>query len=60
MKACRNCRAIVERSDTCALCNSKDLTTEFSGLIIILDPSNSEIAKKLNITLPGKYATNIK
>ncbi|MCX8166914.1 MAG: DNA-directed RNA polymerase, subunit E'' [Candidatus Micrarchaeota archaeon] len=60
MKACRSCRAIVEKSDTCALCGSKDLTTEFSGLIIVIDPNSSEIAKKLNITVPGKYATNIK
>ncbi len=60
MKACRNCRLLVEKESKCPLCNSEDLTGDYAGMLIIIDPARSEIAKNLNITSPGKYAVNIK
>lgn len=60
MKACRMCRLISEKSQKCPLCGSEDLTADYGGLIIMMDPENSDIAKRLNIKTPGKYATNIK
>jgi DNA-directed RNA polymerase subunit E" len=59
MKACINCRLILEQEEECPLCHSKNLTEKFSGQIVIIDPEKSEIAKKLNIKVPGRYAIKI-
>lgn len=52
---CRNCRRFTTEKE-CVICKSKDLSASWKGLAIIIDPSESEIAKNLNITTPGKYA----
>ncbi|MEM1944828.1 MAG: transcription elongation factor subunit Spt4 [Nitrososphaerota archaeon] len=57
-RACRNCRRIV-LGPTCDVCGSSDLAVNFSGLLIILDPEKSVIAKELGITKPGHYAVKI-
>jgi DNA-directed RNA polymerase subunit E" len=58
-KACKRCRLIISQGDTCPLCGSTDLTTKWSGYIIILNAEKSEVAKKLGITVNGTYALNI-
>ena len=55
MKACMKCKLIVE-GDICPVCQTSELTTNFKGYVIIIDPERSEIAKKLGATVPGKYA----
>jgi len=57
-KACKQCRRIVE-GEICPVCKDSQLTATWKGLIIIVDPENSEIAKKLNIKIPGKYALRL-
>ncbi|MEM4633937.1 MAG: transcription elongation factor subunit Spt4 [Candidatus Anstonellaceae archaeon] len=59
MKACTNCRLIVSDAGECPACHSKSLTDKFMGQIIIIDPENSEIGKKLEVKVPGKYAIKI-
>jgi DNA-directed RNA polymerase subunit E" len=55
-KACRNCHYLVnEDAVKCPICNSKDFSDEWSGMVIILDV-NSETAKLLNKKEPGRYA----
>ena len=56
-KACRVCKLITTGSK-CTLCGSTDLTTSFQGSIVVFD-IESEIAKKMNITSPGKYAIRV-
>jgi DNA-directed RNA polymerase subunit E" len=58
-KACKNCRRIIEKGNVCPNCQKTELTTNWKGFTIILDPENSEIAKKLEITKPGKYALRL-
>ncbi|HIH77632.1 MAG TPA: DNA-directed RNA polymerase, subunit E'' [Halobacteria archaeon] len=60
MLACRTCHRIVESGNVCPACNSGDLSNEWQGYIIIIDPSRSSIAKKLNIDSPGKYAIKVR
>jgi DNA-directed RNA polymerase subunit E" len=55
MKACMKCKLIVE-GNICPVCQTSELTTNFKGYVIIIDPERSEIAKKLGATVPGKYA----
>ncbi len=54
-KACKKCKRIYENVDVCTECNEK-LTQSFKGVVIVVDAENSEIAKKLKINKPGKYA----
>jgi len=58
-KACRNCRRIVEKGSECPNCGSKSLTTFWRGYALVLDPDKSEIAKRMGIKSPGKYALRI-
>ena len=59
MKACTKCKLIVENENRCPNCGSEDLSEKFSGLVIILSPEKSEIAKMMNIFLPGRYAIRV-
>lgn len=57
-KACKLCNTIVEpgEGDKCTRCESKELTEGFKGRIVVLNPENSEIAKKLNLKEKGNFA----
>ncbi len=58
-KACRTCRMVVEDMNECPACKGTTFTTFWRGYVIIIDPEKSEIAKKMGITLPGKYALRL-
>ncbi len=58
-QACRECQRIVEGL-VCPICGSSSLSKDWSGYVVILDPKGSEVAKKLGITLPGKYALKVR
>ncbi len=59
-KACRKCKALVNKeANVCPICGSSDFTDEWEGMVIIIDPENSEIAKMLGITKPGRYAIKV-
>ena len=57
-KACRVCGRIVE-GDECVVCKSRDLSTNFKGLIIVFDSNKSELAKLAKKEVPGKYALKV-
>ncbi|MDO5826601.1 MAG: DNA-directed RNA polymerase subunit E'' [Methanosphaera sp. rholeuAM130] len=57
-KACPRCK-IISFEDECPLCGYKT-SNNWNGLIVILDPDNSGLAKELNITVPGRYALRVK
>ena len=54
-KACKNCGALVLK-DICPNCHDAKLTENWKGRIIVVEPENSEIAKKLSIKHKGEYA----
>jgi DNA-directed RNA polymerase subunit E" len=56
--ACRECHMLT-RGKTCPNCGSKNLSDEWSGLIIILDVAHSQVAKTLSIKVPGRYALKV-
>ena len=43
----------------CNRCPSAQVTTDWQGYVIIMDPERSEIAKRLNVDRPGKYALKV-
>lgn len=57
-KACRNCKTIITKGNVCPVCKSTDLTSSFQGMLVVFD-ENSEIAKKMGVTAPGKYAIKV-
>ena len=58
-KACKKCKRITT-GKKCPVCGSQELTPHWRGLVIIIDPDKSQIAKELNIEIPGKYALKVR
>ena len=56
-RACKICKRIVEKTQ-CPVCKTNETTTNFQGVVVIFD-IESEIAKRLGITAPGKYAIRV-
>ncbi len=54
-KACKICKTIHEEK-LCPKCESKEHTEAFKGKIIVLNPEQSEIAKKIGLTEKGEFA----
>ncbi len=58
-KVCRNCRRFVE-GNKCPVCGQSSFSRSWKGVIVINDPKESEVAKTLGITVPGKYTIWVK
>lgn len=58
-KACKDCR-FVSNGPVCPNCKSTNLSDDWSGLVIVLDPKTSEIAKKMGVVTPGRYAIRVR
>ena len=56
--ACRKCRAITT-GRVCPICKSSDLTADWIGILLVVNPQTSQVAKTLNITQKGKYALKV-
>ncbi len=56
--ACRKCKFITSQK-VCKICKSSDLTPDWNGVVLVVDPTNSEISKTLGITQKGKYAIKV-
>jgi DNA-directed RNA polymerase subunit E" len=56
--ACRKCRMLTSEK-ACPNDESTELSKEWSGLIIIIDPEKSQVAKTLGIAKPGRYALKV-
>jgi len=56
---CRDCHRVVEGA-ACVMCGTTNLTNDWAGYLVIIDPEHSEVAKKMNIKLPGRYALKVR
>ncbi len=56
--ACRKCK-FVTTGKVCPICKSSDLTPDWNGIALVVDPSHSQIARTLGITEKGKYALRV-
>ncbi|MBU2560595.1 DNA-directed RNA polymerase subunit E'' [archaeon] len=57
-KACKECSKVTTM-DICTICKAPT-STDWIGYVSIVDPETSEIAKRLNIKIKGKYALRVK
>ncbi len=58
-KVCRNCKLFV-KGPVCPICRQANFSRSWKSIVIINDPNDSEIAKTLGITVPGKYCLWVK
>ena len=58
-QVCRECHRIIS-GQTCPICNSSNLSSDWSGMVIIIDPERSEIAKKIDVKVADKYALKVR
>lgn len=59
-KACRACRALVDKGvEVCPNCGSKDFSEEWDGVVIVIEPESSEVAKSLDIKLRGRFVAKL-
>ena len=56
--ACRKCKFITI-GKVCPICKSSDLKPDWSGIVLVVETTNSEISKTLGITQKGKYAIKV-
>ena len=58
-QACRNCH-LLTTANICPNCKKAELSRDWAGEIIIFDPERSEMAKKIGIKKPGRYALRVR
>ena len=58
-KACKNCRYI-SNGPVCPNCKSTNLSDDWSGLVVIVDATTSDVAKRMGITAAGRYALRVR
>ena len=58
-KACRQCH-IMTVGTLCPKCKTATLSDDYSGIVIIIDPEQSEIAKVMGLTDRGRYALRVR
>jgi len=51
---------MITTKSRCPNCGSDRLSKDFTGMIIILDPEGSEVAKIMGIKKPGAYALRVR
>ena len=58
-KACRQCH-FISTGSICPNCNESNLSDDFSGVVVIIDPESSAIAQAMNVKKKGHYALRVR
>ena len=58
-RACKVCKIITE-DPSCPICRRTDLSDDYSGLLVVVDPEGSQLAQKMGIKEAGRYALKIR
>ncbi|MDE1798563.1 MAG: DNA-directed RNA polymerase subunit E'' [Candidatus Micrarchaeota archaeon] len=72
-KACKKCHLIIDSPEpakpgqpaaapvnVCPLCQGTEFTEKFNSVALIFDAEKSEVAAKMGVKAPGRYAVKIK
>jgi len=51
---------MISNGPICPNCKSSNLSDDWTGIVIVMDPEHSEIAEKMGIKAPGKYAIRVR
>ncbi|UCD72822.1 MAG: transcription elongation factor Spt4 [Candidatus Bathyarchaeota archaeon] len=58
-KACRSCH-LISSGHICPNCKSTNLSDDWTGIAIVLNPERSLIAQKMDVNKPGRYAIRVR
>jgi len=58
-KACSTCH-LITTGNICPRCKTPTLSDDFTGLVIIFDQKESEIARAMNNKEKGRYALKVR
>lgn len=58
-KACKNCR-MISAGPVCPNCKSTNFSDDWTGLVVVLDAMNSEVARLMGIKVPGRFAIRVR
>ena len=60
-RVCRQCKVFVEEGKgNCQICKNSDFATTWQGRINVINPEESFIGKKIELTREGDYALKIR
>ncbi|MFB6308027.1 MAG: transcription elongation factor subunit Spt4 [Haloarculaceae archaeon] len=59
---CRDCHMVQDAGvdEACQSCGSTSLTEDWAGYVVIAHPEDSDIAREMEVTEPGKYALKVR
>jgi DNA-directed RNA polymerase subunit E" len=58
--ACGECNLVLEDGiDQCPRCPTAPVSTDWLGLVVILEPDRSAVARRLGVVIPGNYALKV-
>jgi DNA-directed RNA polymerase subunit E" len=59
---CRECHRVQEAGEeqSCVVCGSTSLTEDWAGYVVIAHPTESEIAREMDVEEPGAYALKVR
>ncbi len=57
-KACKKCKSLVD-GQKCPKCGSEEIADNSKGVIHVVNPEQSEVAKSLKIKDKGSYALKL-
>ncbi len=59
LRACKTCHSITDQATKCPHCGG-EVSREWQGYLVVIDPEKSEIARKMGIHAAGRYALRVK
>jgi DNA-directed RNA polymerase subunit E" len=58
-KACKTCR-MISAGPVCPNCKQTIFSDDWTGLVVVIDPANSEVARLMGIKVPGRFAVRVR
>ncbi len=58
--ACGECNLVLDDGiDQCPRCPTAPVSSDWLGLVVILEPDRSAVARRLGVEIPGNYALKV-
>jgi len=51
---------MISAGPVCPNCKSTNLSDDWTGFVVVLEPAGSEVARLMQIKVPGKFAIRVR